>query len=690
MSLERLFNPRRVALVGASARPGKVGNLLWRNLASFDGEVIPVTASAGKIGETPAVASLEEVEGEVDLAVVAVPARAAPQVARQAAAKGVGAMVVLSAGFAETGPEGAALQEELGRAAGAVRVAGPNCFGVINPARGLNASLTGAGPASRPGDVALVTQSGAYGMALHTRARDDRIRFGKIYASGNKLDIADHEVVEYLGDDPDTRVICLLMESVPAGRELAEAVRRVAPHKPVIVFKTGVSQDGARAALSHTGSLASDHRLHRAAMRRAGALVVDSGLEMLDAAQVLSAGPPPRGPRAAIITNSGGMGVELVDLLGAHGVRVPRLSGGLRETIAARLPPFAAPGNPVDITPVWSRFAELYPWLIEELARSGEVDLVIPVLLERAAADPQTLAEIVKTVRRMRAEGAPVPVYGCWAGPRDIRPNADPLQEAGIPCLEWPERTARAAGAAVRYALRDLPPAPPPLRADPSPPPSPPGPLPSVEGAELLNYYGVATVPSHLCATAAATRRAAAAVGAPFVVKTADPSIAHRTEEGGVRTGLRSPEEANGAFRELAGEYGAVLVQPQAPGVEMAAGARRDPSFGPVVMAATGGVRLELWEDIALALAPVGEAEAMGMIKELRGYRLLAGFRGAPPADADSLAEAVAALSRLIAARPDIVEIDLNPIMVHRRGAVAADWKITIGEVKAKKEEKGK
>ncbi len=687
MSLEKLFNPRRVALVGASAQPGKVGNLLWRNLSSFDGEVIPVTPSARHVEGIPAAASLEEVEGEVDLAVVAVPARAAPPVARQAAAKGVGAMVVLSAGFAETGPEGAALQEELGRAAGTVRVAGPNCFGVLNPARGLNASLTGAEPLSRPGDIALVTQSGAYGMALHTRARDDRIRFGKIYASGNKLDIADHEVVDYLGDDPGTRVICLLLESIPAGRELAEAVRRIAPDKPVIVFKTGVSQDGARAALSHTGSLASDQRLYRAALRRAGALVVDSGLEMLDAAQVLSSGPPPRGDRAAVITNSGGMGVELADMLGAQGVRVPRLSEPLREKIASRLPPFAAAGNPVDITPVWSRFAELYPWLIGELARSGEVDLVIPVLLERAAADRETLAAAAETVKQLRAEGVPVPVYGCWAGPRAVRPNADPLQEEGIPCLEWPERTARAAGAAVRYGIRETPPSPPRL---PSPPPSPafpPGPLPVAEGAELLNRYGIAVAPAHLCSTAAAVRRAATEAGEPFVVKTADPAIAHRTEEGGVRTGLRLPGEAEEAFRELAGEYGAVLVQPQLSGVEMAAGARRDPSYGPVVMAATGGVRLELWEDVALALAPVGEAEAMRMLEELRGFRLLTGFRGAPPADAGSLAAAVAALSRLIAARPDIVEIDLNPIMVHRRGAVAADWKITIGEPEPKEEE---
>ena len=692
MSLDCVFNPRRVALVGASPHPGKVGNLLWRNLSSFDGEVIPVTPSAETVGGVAAAASLEEIEGEVDLAVVAVPARAVPDVARAASAKGVGAMAVLAGGFAETGPDGAALQEDLIRAAGKVRVVGPNCFGVLNPARGLNASLTAPDredPAARPGDIALVTQTGAYGMALHTRARDDRIRFGKIFSSGNKADIADHEVVEYLRTDPDTKVICLILESIPAGRELAEVIRNTSPGKPVIVFKTGVSRDGARAARSHTGSLAADQKIYQAAMEQAGALAVHSGLEMLDAAQALSSQPPPGGARAAVITNSGGMGVELTDLLHAAGVETPSLSLPLRETIASRLPPFAAAGNPVDMTPVWPRFAELYPWLLETLARSGEVDLVIPILLERAAADRETLQAVLAAAQRLRDEGVNVPVYGCWAGPRAIRDHADPLQEAGIPCLEWPERTARAAGRAVRYALRKPPPpySPPPPR--PASRPYPPGPLPALPAADLLQEYGVATAPVFLCSSAAEARRALSEIsgiyensgaGEPMVMKTADPGIAHRTEAGGVRTGLRRPEEAEAAFRELAGEYGATLAQPQLSGVEMAAGALRDPSFGPVVMAATGGTRLELWEDVVFALAPVGEAEAMGMIEKLRGSRLLAGYRGAPPADASGFAAAVAAVSRLAADRPDIIEIDLNPVMVNRRGAVAVDWKITVGE----------
>lgn len=699
-SLDCVFNPRRVALVGASPHPGKVGNLLWRNLASFDGEVIPVTPSVEEVGGAAAADSLGEIEGEVDLAVVAVPARAVPEVARAASAKGVGAMVVLAGGFAETGPEGAALQEELMRAAGRVRVVGPNCFGVLNPARGLNASLTEPdreAPAAGPGGIALITQTGAYGMALHTRARDDRIRFGKIFSSGNKADIADHEVVEYLRTDPDTTVICLILESIPAGRELAEAIRRTTPGKPVIVFKTGISRDGARAARSHTGSLAADGRIYRAAMEQAGALTVRSGLEMLDAAQVLSSQPPPGGARAAVITNSGGMGVELADLLHAAGVETPPLSRPLREAIAARLPPFAAAGNPVDMTPVWSRFAELYPWLMETLARSGEADMVIPVLLERAAADRETLAAVAAAAQRLREEGVNVPVYGCWAGPRAIRSRADPLQEAGLPCLEWPERTARAAGHAVRYGLRKPPPPAPPPRPRPDSRSFPPGPLPALPAADLLREYGVAAAPVFLCDSAAAARRALSEIigksrksgtGEPMVMKTADPGIAHRTEAGGVRLGLRSPEEAEAAFRELAGEYGAALAQPQLSGVEMAAGAWRDPSFGPVVMAATGGTRLELWEDVVFALAPVGEAEAAGMIEKLRGHRLLAGYRGEPPADASGLAAAVAAVSRLAADRPDIIEIDLNPVMVNRHGAVAADWKITFGETSETTEEK--
>ena len=678
MSLASVFNPKRVALVGASDTPGKMGSLLWRNLSGFHGEVIPVTSSASHVGGAKAYPSLLEVEGYIDLAVLAVPARVAPQIARQAHAKGVGAMVVLAGGFAETGPQGAALQEELAAAAGNVRVVGPNCLGVQNLALGLNASITGSARLE-PGGVALITQSGAYGMALHTRGEEDHIRFGKVYSSGNKMNIWDYEVVEYLRDDPDTTVICLLLESVPGGRQLAEAIRSTTPHKPVIVAKTGRSEAGSRAARSHTGALAADDVIFGAAMQQAGALVARSGLEMLDVAQVLSSQPHPRGNRAAIITNSGGMGVELVDLLSGVGVETPQLSSELSAHVAARLPAFGSVGNPVDMTPVWARFAELYPWLIETLARSGEVDLVIPILLQRAAMDKAALTGVLATVNRLRTEGVEIPVYACWVAPRSVRSNADPLQEAGIPCLEWPERTARAAGQAVRYTLRK----PLPVSAAPDrPAPArefPRGQMPVLAASQLLAEYGIETVETVLCRSLSQAAAAAGSLPGPVVMKTG-AFIAHRTEMGGVRLGLSGPGQVAAAFHDLAASGGSVLVQPHLKGIEMVVGGLREPTFGPVVMVGMGGTAVEVTKDVVFSLAPVGLEEALGMLESLRGYPLLSAFRGAEAADVGALAGIITSIGDLLMDHPDIVEVDLNPVMVTAREATAVDWKLTAGD----------
>ncbi len=677
MSLASVFNPKRVALVGASERPGKMGSLLWKNLSGFEGEVIPVTSSASQVSGVAAYPSLLEVEGDVDLAVLAIPAHVAPRIARQADAKGVGALVVLAGGFAETGPQGAALQEELAAAAGKVRVVGPNCLGVQNLALGLNASITGSARLE-PGGVGLITQSGAYGMALHTRGEEDHIRFGKVYSSGNKMNIWDHEVVEYLRDDPQTQVICLLLESVPGGRQLAEAIRSTTPHKPVIVAKTGRSEAGSRAARSHTGALAADDVVFGAAMQQAGALVARSGLEMLDVAQVLSSQPHPPGNRAAIITNSGGMGVELVDLLSGVGVETPRLSAELTAHIAARLPPFGSAGNPVDMTPVWARFAELYPWLIETLARSGEVDLVIPILLQRAAMDTAALEGVRTTVNRLRTDGVNIPVYGCWVAPRSVRSNADPLQEAGIPCLEWPERTARAVGHAVGYAQRVPRPRVMESVPSPQPPPLAPGLLPVLTASRLLAEHGVATVETVFCQSASQALETAATWPGSAVMKTSS-SVAHRTEIGGVRLGLSGAAQINAAFRDLASATGSVLLQPRLEGMEMVVGGLRDPSFGPVVMVGMGGTAVEVTEDVVFALAPVSTEEALGMLESLRGYPLLGGFRGAEARDIAGLARVVTSVGRLLNSHPDIVEVDLNPVLVTAREAIAVDWKLTAG-----------
>ena len=679
MSLDAVFNPARVAVVGASDRPGKVGTVVWRNLADFDGEVVPVTSSSSSVGGVKAVGSLTEIEGDIDLAVLVVPSHIAPTIARQAAAKGVKAIVVLAGGFAETGEEGAALQTELVEAAGPVRIVGPNCFGIQNMAIGLNASMTPAG-SYEPGGIALITQSGAYGMAIHAMAPDEHLRFGKVYSSGNKADIGDHEAIRYLHADPDTDIICLLAESVSDGAELAAAIRESTPTTPVVVAKTGRSEAGARAARSHTGSLGTDDAIFRAAMRQSGAVTVRTGLEMLDVARVLAGPPLPRGNRAAIVTNSGGTGVELVDMLATEGVEVPELSPGLQARIAERIPTFASPRNPVDMTPIWPRFAELYPWLIDILARSGEVDLVIPVLLQRAAMDEVNVARILETVERLRSDGVEVPVYCCWVTPRAERYKADVLQAAGIPCLEWPERTARTVGHVVRYALiRDrIQP-----RAELPPPRSlnlPPGPVPPVDAAALLAASSLRTVETRLCASEEEAVAAASAFRGPVVMKTAEPAIEHRAEVGGVRTGLSTREEVAAASRDLSRLGPTVLVQPQLTGVEMVVGGLRDPVFGPVVMTGLGGTVVELLEDVTFALAPVVFEEAVGMIERLRGFPLLCGYRGRPAASIEEAANVVTAVSRFMASYPDISEVDLNPVMVTESGAVAVDWKVYVGD----------
>ena len=679
MTLDAVFNPARVAVVGASERPGKVGTVVWRNLADFEGEVIPVTSSSSSVGGVEAVASLTEVEGDLDLAILVVPAPVAPVIARQAAAKGVKAIVVLAGGFAETGEEGAALQAELVEAAGPVRIVGPNCFGVQNMARGLNASMTAAGSLD-PGGIALITQSGAYGMAIHAMAPDEHLRFGKVYSSGNKADIGDHEAIRYLHADRDTDIICLLTESVTDGAELAASIREATPTTPVIVAKTGRSNAGARAARSHTGSLGTNDAIFRAAMHQCGAISVRTGLEMLEVARLLAGQPLPPGNRAAIITNSGGTGVELVDMLATEGVDVPELSPRLQARIAERIPAFASPRNPVDITPIWPRFAELYPWLVDTVARSGEVDLVIPVLLQRAAMDTATVAGIRDTVARLRTDGIEIPVYCCWVAPRGERFKADTLQAAGIPCLEWPEPTARSVGHAVRYAANRHRIVPRPILPSPRTLTVPGGPVPPLRAASLLADFGVGTVESRICHDPDEAVSAAAAMNGPAVMKTADPSIEHRAEVGGVRVGMTTRDEVVAAYLDLSRLGAAVLVQPQLTGVEMVVGALRDPAFGPVVMTGLGGTVVELLEDVTFALAPVTEEEAVRMIEGLRGFPLLCGYRGRPPVSIEELADVITSVSRLIATYPDVSEIDLNPVIATESGAVAVDWKMYVAK----------
>jgi acetyltransferase len=708
--LDAVFGPRRVALVGASDRAGSVGRLLWDNLADFPGEVLPV-CPAGTVGGRVAYADLRDIPGPVDLAIIATPAATVPDIMRAAAGKGVPAAVVLSAGFAETGEAGAKLQADAVAAAqaGGVRLVGPNCFGVQNADLPLNASIA-AGTPRGGGGVSIVTQSGSYGMAVHALGRDEGLRVAKVFAAGNKADITDAELLAYLRQDPETRVICLLLESITDARRFFAEACQTTLVKPVIAAVGGRTGAGQRAALSHTAALATDDAVRDAALRQAGVVRVRTGLQVLDAARALSGQPVPRGPRVAVVTNSGGTGVELADLLADEALDVPELSPSLQAELRALLPGYASARNPVDMTPVWRLFATLYPATIEMLARSGEVDVVVPVLLQRSASAEVAMA-VRDAVARLRADGVGVPVYVCWVAPRSSDGHADVLQEAGVPCFPWPQRTAQAVGTAVRSGARLSQSAgagAPAVRA-PAPQASAAGApgdqrapqrlplitrrprlgralaaangLLAAEAArELLVGAGITVVETALCDSPEGAVAAAERFGYPVVAKVDHPQLTHKSDVGGVRLGLRSATEMREAAAELLALAlgAAVVVQPQRAGVELVVGGVRDPEFGAVVMAGLGGVMVETWRDVQWAVAPVDADYASTMLRSLRGAGIFDGVRGGPPVDVGSVAEVIVAVGELMAQEPEISELDLNPVLASAAGCLAVDWRIRV------------
>jgi acetyltransferase len=638
---------------------------------------------------------LRDVPGEVDLAVIATPAATVPDIIVAAAAKGVRAVVVLSAGFAETGAAGAKLQAEAVAAArsGGVRLVGPNCFGVQNADLPLNASISAGAPRGG-GGVSIVTQSGSYGMAVHALGRDEGLRVAKVFAAGNKADITDAELLGYLREDPATSVICLLLESITDARGFFAEACRTTPVKPVIAVVHGRTGPGQRAAVSHTAALATDDAVRDAALRQAGVARVRTGLQALDAARALSGQPMPRGPRVAVVTNSGGTGVELADLLVDEGLELPELGRPLQDELRALLPGYASAGNPVDMTPTWRQFTTLYPATIEMLARSGEIDVVVPVLLQRSAS-AEVAAAVRDAVARLRDDGVPVPVYVCWVAPRAADAHASLLQEAGVPCFPWPERTARAVGVAVRCGMQAArPPSRAASRSAPAPAASPPprpspqsagpvgrGLLPPDTARELLAAAGIPVIETVLCDSAAAAVSAAARLGHPVVAKVAHPALTHKSDVGGVRLGLLTADAVRSAAADLLAlaDGAAVLVQPQREGIELVIGGVRDPDWGPVIMTGFGGVLVEARRDVQLAVAPVDQAQAGAMLGSLRGAAVFTGLRGRPPVDLGPVTAMIVAVGDLMSGHPEISELDLNPVLVGATTSIAVDWRILVG-----------
>ncbi len=453
-TLDALLNPKSIALFGASNQPGKVGYVCLQNLqGAYAGKIYPIHPEEKEILGLPAYSNLEQVPGPVDLAFIIVPVEAVPSVIDQCGRKGVPGGVLITSGFAEAGPEGKALQDEVAHRARewGLRLIGPNCFGVVNCTAGLNASIAVIMPEGG-GKISFVVQSGAYGMAVCALARDHHLKVAKIIGLGNKCDLKDDEILRFLAEDPETQIIAFYCESIEEESAFFAEAKRISPRKPIVICKQGRTPEGRRSIQYHTATAPGVFAAQKAAFEEAGMIRVANGVEMVHVAKALAWQPLPGGNRVAIVTNSGGMAVELTDFCAEKGLAVPELSSILQEKLRPLMPAYATVKNPVDMTTIWPRFVEVYPKCIESFYESPEIDIVMPIMLHRSAMMREVSAAVRDVVHRcQRDKGFEKPTYICWASSREYIPNMEILESGEIPCFEWPEQTARVASLIHQY-----------------------------------------------------------------------------------------------------------------------------------------------------------------------------------------------------------------------------------------------
>ncbi|OGL40934.1 MAG: hypothetical protein A3C43_04020 [Candidatus Schekmanbacteria bacterium RIFCSPHIGHO2_02_FULL_38_11] len=451
--LDYIFYPESVALVGASNSEGKIGYFYMKNLVDdFRGKIFPVNPNEETVQGLKSYKSIKEIPDAVDLAVIVVPTKAVLEVIEDCAHKGVKAALVTTSGFGEVGKEGKELENRMLEIArkGRVKIIGPNSFGLRNCNVGLNATFAFEG-AKEGGDISFLTQSGGGGEAIYVQAKDTGLRFAKFIVCGNKSDLEDYEVVEYFGDDKETKVICLFLEAIKEGKRFFEETKKVALKKPVVVSKIGRTEGAARAASSHTAALAGDFKAYETAFRQSGAIYARNTLELMDIVKGLDWQPLPKGNRVGIITASGGFGVELTDLCEEHGLKIPELSEKTQAKIRPHIPSYASAKNPVDMTPVWAQFEKIMEVTIEEFYKSREIDIIVPIIVLRATRMKEVLESVRDVILKCQKE-IKKPTYICWISLKDSLRNKEIFEDAKIPCFEWTERVANAASAIYGYS----------------------------------------------------------------------------------------------------------------------------------------------------------------------------------------------------------------------------------------------
>ena len=714
--IEPIIEPKSIAVVGATNRPGSVGLSVFRNLlqAGYQGVLYPVNPTANSIQGVKAYGSLTDIPGGVDMAVIVVPPKAVTAVIEQAAQKQVKGCILITAGFKEIGGPGVQMEKDIAALVKdrGIRLVGPNCLGLINTAESVRMNASFARIMPKPGNIAFISQSGALCTSVLDYAAGRDVGFSKFISFGNKADVNEIDFLTYLKNDPLTDVILMYLEDISDARAFIQIARTITMQcgKPILAVKSGRSAEGAKAASSHTGALAGSDAAYDAIFKQSGIERVEGINELFHYAQAFSKQPIPKGKRIAIITNAGGPGIIATDAAIRHGLQLAELSTATQEKLKAHLPATANIHNPVDV--IGDATHERYEAAIRDTLLDDGVDGAIVILTPQAMTDIKETAEIVPRV----AKDIKKPILASFMGLVDVTEGVHVLQTHGIPNYPFPEAAARTMAAMARFGenLKLIGSAKREFRRLPADTQKAAGIIalkldhtdrsymPEHEMSEILHCYGFPLLKSRVVGKRSELEAAVAHTGFPLVMKIVSPDIVHKSDAGGVALGIGTLDQAREAFDTIvanakkynhAADIQGVLVEEMAKdGVEVILGATRDPAFGPLCMFGLGGIFVEVLGDVNFRLAPMSEMSADNMIGSIRSYKVLNGWRGKPPADIAALKDCILRMSQMVADHPEIQELDINPLIIYPKGqgCVVADGRMVLKstiETKATTEE---
>jgi acetyltransferase len=706
LNLDKIFNPQNVAIIGASDVEGSVGYAIAKNFTQlgYAGKVYFVNIRKPEILGVKTYKTVDQIPEPVDLAMIATPAKTIPDVMEECGRAHVKGVIIVSAGFKETGPEGKALEEKILEAAKkyGIRVIGPNCIGIIRPRINLNATFLDRMP--KPGNIAFLSQSGALGSAILDWAIHENIGFSNFVSVGSMIDVDFGDLIDYFGSDPKTKSILMYIEGITEARKFMSAARHFARTKPIIVVKSGKFAESAKAVASHTGSLSGEDDIYDAAFKRAGIVRVEEIADLFNAAEVLGTQPLPKGPRLAVITNAGGLGVMATDALIAQGGKLAKLSEKTMNTLNGVLPPFWSKGNPIDV--LGDARADRYKAAVEACLNDDTIDGILIIFTQQAGSEPVEIAKgIVELIRSKAYQNKTI--LTSFMG-FDAAQEANNIFNANnIPTYSTPEQATKTYMYMYTYQrnLELLYETPEELPMDASPPKRPimailrnagfenREVLTEDEAKKVLKYYNFPVVKTGVANNVDEAVALAQEMGYPVVLKILSPQIVHKSDAGGVILNVNSAGEVREAFDILIQRATAynpnaqiigVTVQPmiEKKGYEIIIGGKTDPVFGPVILFGMGGVGVELFKDYSIGLPPLNTTLIRRMMEETKVYQLLKGYRDAPSVDLKRLDETMLLFSQLLIDFPQIKEIDINPLLINEKEACILDARIVIDKDK--------